>query len=254
MLRIRVLGPAAVHFNERSVSCADFRGTKPRELLWLLTLNAGRPMQKDAIAALLWDGEPPASWLSTLEGYTSLLRRAIQPGARPKDSVVRTQRGGYLLDLTQVDIDLKTFDGLVLAADATVGAAALPMLRAALAIARGDLFDGENAPSWLRRARLRHSDRLRSAALRAAQLALDEGDHDAAVTLAERVRDIDPSCEQAGRVAMLAHWRAGRRTDALVAYHRLAETLRAELGIHPDRHTERVHLSILRGEPNNEVA
>jgi DNA-binding SARP family transcriptional activator len=254
VLHIRALGPAAVRFNDRVVSGTEFGGAKPRELLWLLALNAGRPMQKDTIAALLWDGEPPASWLSTLEGYVSLLRRAVQPGGRPQDSVIRTRRGGYLLDLAQVDIDLKTFDDLVIQADATSGAAALPMLRAALAIANGDLFDGENAAVWMVRARVRHGERVRRAALRAAQLALDEGAHDAAIAFADRVTDVDATCEQAARIAMLAHWRAGRRTDALSVYRRCKDALRAELGISPDRLTEQLHLSVLRDESDVEVA
>ncbi len=254
VLHLRVLGTGAVRFDDHVVGGAEFGGCKPRELLWLLAVNAGRPMQKDAIASQLWDGDPPASWLSTLEGYVSLLRRALQPGARPRDSVVRTQRGGYLLDLEQVDIDLKHFDDLVVQADATTGTAALSALRAALQFAQGDLLDGENAPSWLQRARLRHRDRLRRAALRAAQLALEEGDHDDAVALAERVCELDATCEQAWRIAMLAAWRAGRRTDALGSYRRLTEALRAELGISPDRQTEQLHLSILRDESDCAVA
>ncbi len=249
VLHIRALGMAAVRFNDRVVGCAEFGGAKPRELLWLLALNVGRTMQKDAIATLLWDGAPPASWLSTLEGYVSLLRRAVQPGGRPKDSVVRTRHGGYLLDLAQVDIDVKTFDDLVVHADAITGPGALPMLRAALEIAEGELLDGENAPPWLLRARVRHRDRVRRTARRAAQLALDEGDHDGAIALAERVSDLDATCEQAARITMLAHWRTGQRTDALSAYRRLNEALHTEFGISPDRLTQQVHLSILRDEP-----
>lgn len=94
-----------------------FPARQAGQVLHLLALNRGLPIGKDRLAQLLWHDDPPASWLSTLEGYVSLLRRALHVGLTTAPSAVVTNSGGYLLDAGRVRVDVDRFDALVTQAD-----------------------------------------------------------------------------------------------------------------------------------------
>src|SRR3954453_18446581 len=79
-------------------------GVKPRQILEILALSLGRPVSKDRIADLLWDGEPPPSYVSTLESYVYVLRRHL--GIRGRDAAVQTTTTGYLLRADQAQVDV----------------------------------------------------------------------------------------------------------------------------------------------------
>lgn len=250
MYQINVVGPVHICVPGRTVELRDFAGSKPREVLCVLAVNAGRPVPKDVLAAALWGEDLPLSWRSTLEGYVSLLRRALQPGGRARDSVVLTRPGGYQLDGERVQVDLARFNDLVLQADKARDAEALPLLEAALALVRGDLLDDERSTVWAERVRAQHGKRVRRASIRAAELALTSSQLELAIRFADQVCESDPVCETAWRVAIEAHWRAGRRSEALRSVQELRGQLSSALGIEPGGATERLYVTILRDESN----
>lgn len=254
MDQIEILGPVRIRIGARTVTPRDFEGVKPREVLCVLAAHGGRPVAKESLGAHLWGRELPPSWLSTLEGYVSLLRRALDPGRPARESVVVTQRGGYLLDTGRVQLDLVRFLDLVVEADATNDRDALPLLNAAMRLVRGDLLEAERPLGWIAQARAQHADRVRRAALRAARLSLSTARLDDALRLAESVCVADPLCEDAWQTVMEAHWRAGRRTDALRAFRQLRTNLCEELGIGVGAGVSRLHQDILRDEAAPAVA
>lgn len=249
MFEIRVFGQTEVRSGDRRLLLGDFDGAKPRQVLELLTLNRGRVVTKPHLADLLWEGAPPPGYVATLEGYVSLLRRALQPGVRPRESVVRTAQGGYLLDPALVRIDLDTFDRLTAVAAVAPQAQALEALTDAVELARGEVLAHERYASWAEEARRCYGQRLLRAATEAARRALELGDPEAAIRLAQRAADLDPLAEDAWRTVIEAQWRAGRRVEALRAYARLRNLLVRALGIEPGRATQDVHLAVLQDEP-----
>jgi DNA-binding SARP family transcriptional activator len=246
MIDLRMFGPVQVRDGDRIVDSADFRGVKPRQVLHLLSLNHGHPVSKHGLAELLWDGRPPSSWDSTLEGYVSLLRQALQPGHGARGSVVLTRNGGYQLDPTRVNIDVARFDTLTALAGTQPATRALPMLEQALTLVRGDLLAHERPTPWATEARSRYHKRLRRAGVQAARLALTANDPDATVAYAQRACEAEPLAEDAWQLLIEGHWRARRRTDALRCITELRNHLDTELGISPSRAIERLQLDILR--------
>ena len=83
-------------------------GVKPRQILAILALAAGRPVSKEHLADLLWDGEPPKGYRGTLESYVCLVRRALRDASGRDDAIV-TVTHGYLLDPAVVTVDLRAF-------------------------------------------------------------------------------------------------------------------------------------------------
>jgi DNA-binding SARP family transcriptional activator len=248
MIDLRMFGPVQVRDGDRIVDSADFRGVKPRQVLHLLGLNHGHPVSKHRLAELLWEGRPPNSWGSTLEGYVSLLRQALQPGLGARGSVVLTRNGGYLLDPTRVTIDVARFDTLTESAGTQPATRAMPVLQEALELVRGDLLAHERPTQWATEARSRYRKRLRRAGVQAARLALAANDPDATVGYAQRACEAEPLAEDAWQLLIEGHWRAGRRTDALRGVAELRGRLDAELGISPSRAVERLQLDILRDQ------
>jgi DNA-binding SARP family transcriptional activator len=74
------------------------------------------------------------------------------------------------------------------------------------------------------------------AALEAARLALEFGDHEAARSFAEKVVARDPYSEAAYRILIEVEAAVGSETAGLAAYRRAVEAMR-EIGLEPDGST-----------------
>lgn len=251
MIDICLFGCVCVRDLDRQLVLTDFHGVKPRQVLQLLALNRGLPIEKDRLAQLLWHDDPPASWLSTLEGYVSLLRRALHVGGTAEPSAVVTSSGGYLLDAGRVRVDVDHFDALVTQADLARPEQAQQLLVEALSLVRGDVLEGERDLPWLVEARSRYDKRVRRAAVNAGRLGLCSGGLEAAEEYGQWACDLDPLAEDAWQIVIEARWRANRRADALRSFSAVRRLLEVELGILPGRALQRLHLAVLRDEPQS---
>ncbi|MCW2642533.1 MAG: hypothetical protein JWP76_4839 [Dactylosporangium sp.] len=246
MIDVRLFGTAQVETLYRQLDCRDFGGVKHRHILQLLALH--RVLRKAELAELLWEGDPPSGYVTTLESYVSVLRRRIDPSVSARDSVVQTRPGGYALDTSRVRVDLWEFDELLDRADGLPAAAALPLLEQALALASRPLLADEACVTWAADARERHSSRVVVAATAAAEHALAIGDTRRADDLAARATDLDPLAENAWRLRISALHAAGDRTGALRCFHSCRQTLSEELGIEPAPATQELFVRILQAD------
>ena len=73
-MEYRVLGPVEVLADGRSVAIG---GPKPRSLLVLLLLNAGRVVPTGQVIEALWGGRPPRSGATRVQGVVSQLRASL---------------------------------------------------------------------------------------------------------------------------------------------------------------------------------
>lgn len=79
---------------------------RQRVLLAALLVQAGKPVPADALAEVIWDGNPPATAAVTLRTHMMRLRRAL--GQRAGTRLV-TQHPGYLLRAGEDEVDLLQF-------------------------------------------------------------------------------------------------------------------------------------------------
>lgn len=248
MWRIELFGVTTVTTGDGTVSTTDLGGEKPRRIMEILALSAGVPVPKDHLAELLWDGQPPPSYLGTLESYVCVLRRTLGLG-RGRGATLRTVMRGYLLDPAEVSVDLLEFRRLL--RHSTVGAdprAALGRLDEALTLVRGELLVGDAYAAWAVTERETFRRELVEAATLAATHATTLGEDEHAVQLAQRAIDADALAEDAWCLLMGALWRTGRTTEALRAYLALKEHLAADLGVDPSVAAQDLYLRILRSE------
>jgi hypothetical protein len=77
-MEYRVLGPVEVLADGRPVAIG---GPKPRSLLVLLLLNAGRVVPTTQVIEALWGGRPPMSGATRVQGVVSQLRASFGPSS-----------------------------------------------------------------------------------------------------------------------------------------------------------------------------
>src|SRR5262245_57405388 len=104
-LRVRILGITAVETTPGTA--VPVSGVKPRQILGLLAVRPGEPVSKEALAEYLWDGQPPRSYLATLESHVCVLRRQLGVISGRRSALATVSRG-YLLDPSLVSVDAWT--------------------------------------------------------------------------------------------------------------------------------------------------
>ena len=226
-----MLGPLEVRDGGETISVG--RG-KPRALLVLLLLNAGRVVPTERLIDELWGDEPPATASTALQVYVSKLRKALG------DDAIRTRSPGYSIESGPED--LRAFERLTAEAREVDAAASARLLRDALALWRGPPLADVDLPaerSRLESLRLAAQERLFEAELELG-LAAD------VVPELEALIAEHPLRESLRALLMLALYRSGRQADALTAYHDARRTLVDELGIEPGERLHELEQAILR--------
>ncbi|KOX12899.1 SARP family transcriptional regulator [Saccharothrix sp. NRRL B-16348] len=242
-MEFRVLGPVRVRAGGGPV---EVGGPKPRTLLALLAVNAGRVVSLEKLVDALWGERPPGDSRSAIYTYVSTLRRALG------DVLVRSG-GGYLLSVRPDQVDLHVFtaevgEGRRALAEGDLEAAAA-WFAAALGHWHGTPLGGAQG-SWAEGERSRLEE-LRVGALEDrfdADLALGRGESliaELSVAVAE-----NPLRERLRSQLMLALGQAGRRAEALACYQQGRRILLDELGLEPGLALRATHERVLRGEPD----
>ncbi|WP_422772334.1 BTAD domain-containing putative transcriptional regulator [Plantactinospora sp. WMMC1484] len=238
-----VLGPVAVH---RSGDSLALGGPKPRALLAVLLLNAGRVVSEERLIAMVWGDELPPSARGQLQTHVSALRKAL--GA----TVILRRPPGYLIDVRPGELDLDELDDALAQARVDMAmrqpAAAATRLRAALALWTGPPLGGVTEPllaaegPGLRERRLALLEAL-------FQAELDAGSHEHVIGELLQAAQENPYREQLHAQSMLALHRCGRTAEALEAFAKVRGRLVAGLGVEPGRLLQQAQRRILQDEP-----
>jgi predicted ATPase/DNA-binding SARP family transcriptional activator len=243
-VHICVLGPLEV--TDAAGRAVPVTGTRLRQLLIRLAIDAGRPVDADLLAEDLWPDEQPAEAANALQALVSRLRRATGREA------VEHGAGGYRLAVDQADVDAAEFERLVADGRRKLAAAdharAADTLQRALGLWRGPaLADARDAP--FATAAITRLEELRLAALEdriEADLALGRGAD--LVAEVEALVAAHPLREGLRGQLMRALYAAGRQADALAVYSATRQLLADQLGVDPSPALAAVQLAILRGE------
>jgi predicted ATPase/DNA-binding SARP family transcriptional activator len=217
-------------------------GPRPRALLVLLLLDAGRVVGVERLIDGQYGDDPPAGAAGAVQTQVSRLRRALGAG------VVEFGPGGYRLAVDPDDVDAHRFERLAATGHDRLAAgdpaAAAQALRAALALWRGPALAELPAPNPAA-ARL---EELRLAAtedLVEAELALPAG---TSVAELGRLVAAHPLRERLRAQLVRALHVAGRRAEALAEFEKARRLLRAELGADPSPELADAHLAVLRAD------
>ncbi|MDT0306499.1 AfsR/SARP family transcriptional regulator [Streptomyces sp. DSM 44917] len=248
---IRLLGAVDIRKNGTSVVPS---APKPRQLLILLAMRRGRPVDIATIVDELWGDRVPRSAASTLQTYVMQLRHAISRTLADErketaKSLLVTCHGAYMLNPGDGFSDVVEFEDLLSSGnkyfDCGDYSAAARDLDRALDLWRGSPLMGvQHGDSLaldvvaLEEARLQALERRGTAYLhlgRNSQLIRE---------LRRLVRE-QPMHETFSFQLMVALHRSGNTWRAVEEYSRLRHTLAEELGINPSPRLRRLHQAIL---------
>jgi len=258
-MEIQVLGPLRAAVNGGSIVPT---ARKPRQVLALLALSAGRVIPVPTLMEEIWGTEPPQSAMTTLQTYIMQLRRNLATAMGPdapgsaKD-VLATQHGGYLLRIPPESVDVHTYEGLVAegqqAFEEGEDERAARCFRQALALWQGPaLVDVRVGPNLeievmrLEESRLVTIERRIDADLRL-------GRHAELVAELTALIARHPQHESLHAQAMVALYRSGRQASALDVYQKLRTRLIEERGVEPSPQLQRLHQAVLVVDPELDV-
>ncbi|WP_173068456.1 AfsR/SARP family transcriptional regulator [Phytohabitans houttuyneae] len=242
-LAFGLLGPFEMRVAGRDV---PVRSPKHRVLLAALVLHAGRVVPVRDLAEAMWGARPPQNPRRATQLAVVRLR-ALLDEAGAAGAIV-TSADGYLIDVAPADVDIERFRRALAEADGAADPAAeATALRAALSHWRGepladvpsDTLQQQTVPR-LRELRLYAQERRFDADLRL-------GRHEAVIGELVQATAEHPLRERFWGQLMTALHGAGRRADALAAYHDARRHLAEELGIDPGEEMRKVHAAILGG-------
>ena len=240
-MRFRILGPFEVADDEgRELALG---GRKQRSVLTILLLHAGELVPSDRLIDELWGEQPPATAAKTVQVYVSNLRKALGKG------VLVTRSGGYVLQVTPVEVDARQFETLASEGQGSLHSGdfrrAAGLLRQALGLWRGPALSDFAYESFAQAemARLEESRLVVLEDRIDAELGL--GEHTRLVGELEGLVREHPLRERPVGQLMLALYRSGRQADALEVYRRASELLRDELGLEPSPQLRELERSIL---------
>ncbi|WP_449065002.1 BTAD domain-containing putative transcriptional regulator [Planomonospora algeriensis] len=247
MLTFRALGPFQARHGDVVL---DLGGQRQMAVLARLLVAGGRAVPVSVLIDELWPGEPPAQALSTIQGYVSRLRRALEPDRAPRKEagVLVSAPPGYALRAAAEQVDSWRFENAVkLDGDP---AAVWARLEEALALWRGPALAEFSDLTWA----VTEAGRLEELRLTAVERRADAGlalGHSAALVAdLEAHVSAHPLREEAWRLLALALYRGGRQGDALGALRRARGVLRDELGLDLGATLQRLESDMLAQAPH----
>ncbi|WP_104632568.1 ATP-binding protein, partial [Streptomyces sp. MH60] len=240
-MRFGILGPLDIRTDDGTP--VDPGGPRPRALLTLLLLDAGRTVPAARLIDGLYGPEPPAGAANALQSQISRLRGRLAP-----HTSIEGGGAGYRIVTPPASVDSHVFERLCKAGRAALAAGdharAAAGLREALALWRGPaLPDLPEAPAEA--ARLTE---LRLTAVQdrvEADLALGGG-----AELVPELRGLlsgHPLSERLYGQLMRALHAGGRSAEALTVYEEARRTLAEQLGTDPSPELAALHGELLRG-------
>jgi DNA-binding SARP family transcriptional activator len=252
---IKLLGSLEATLDDVSIVPS---GSKPRQLLAVLALNAGRAVSASTLMAELWGQVPPRAASTTLHTYIGKLRKGMEHAMRGQfdgdaKRILVTEPIGYNLRAPGGDIDVDRYENLAnagrIAADQSDYETASRTLGAALSLWRGpalsDIVAGPHMAIEIVRL---EENRLSDLDLRI-EADLRLGRHRKLLGELAGLCARFPMSENFCMKYMLALYRSGHQWRALEAYQQLRSIMLEELGMDLSVTIQRLHVAILRRDP-----
>ena len=247
-MRVYLLGPLRLRAaNDMPI---DLGGTRVRMLLARLALDAGQVVGVPVLIDGLWGDNPPADATNALQSLVSRLRRSLKAA---DEQCLRSHPAGYLLDIAREDVDLHEFERVIADGRAELradrAARAVELLGTAMELWRGLPFAGLTDAPFTDTATTRLTELHTAAREDLIEATIAIGGHDDVLAELRGLVADQPLRERPAILLVKALYLAGRQSDALAAYDTTRHALADELGVEPSAELRRVHLAVLRNDP-----
>lgn len=247
---IRILGPLVV-LDKRDVPLQ--LAPKPRRVLAVLVTHPNQLVPLSALTRELWD-DPPRSATTAVQTYVGQLRRVLAAAfdmdlTMVAERVLVTDTGGYGLHVSPSALDVLEYVEIGNRGKAAIrdgdDEEGVRLLEQALGMWRGPaLANVESGP--ILRAQIDRMEECRLCCREYRIIAeLRRGGHRGLISELVELTAAHPLHENLHGHLMLALYRSGRRSEALIAFQCLRTRLSDELGLDPTPALMELHQAIL---------
>jgi DNA-binding SARP family transcriptional activator len=231
---LRIDGPSG------SLIESDLPGAQGR-LTFAVLAAERRPIARDELAELVWDGQLPPQWNAALTAIISKIRGLVTTTGLDGRGVVVSAGGSCAFHWpgdTWIDLEdaRQRLDRAAGSARHGDHPAVIRDTTVASAVFRRPLLAGVSA-GWVDEQRRRHDEALYECLTLLATAWSTVGNHRLAATIAERAIGHDPLREVGYRLLITAELGCGDHGAAQRAFRRCERTLRDELGVVPSPDT-----------------
>jgi DNA-binding SARP family transcriptional activator/tetratricopeptide (TPR) repeat protein len=241
-----LLGPLVVRCEGTVVSVA---GGRQGALLAALLLDANRLVTIGHLTDVLWDATPPASARAALHNQVRRLRDALGGAGRER---VRTQPGGYLIQVEPDELDVMRMQALLASARTAAcdGAwdRASAMAAGAVLLWRGEPLAGLDSEVLARRIP-DLTEIYRQAVEIRLEAEVNLGRHAEVIGELRRLVADQPFREHSYALLMLALYRCGSQGEAIAVFQAARQILIDELGCEPGPELHLMYQQILHADP-----
>ncbi|MFC9587879.1 BTAD domain-containing putative transcriptional regulator [Streptomyces yangpuensis] len=252
MMLFNLLGPLEVVTAERALPLG---GVIQRATLGYLLLNPNKVVATSRLVKALWGDDAPMTSRKMVQNAVSGIRRLLEePGAEALGTRLATAPYGYQLHIDPDTVDAARFRRLAARGRGELAAGfpdlAVDTLAESLDLWRDSVLAdlAESGIAWPSFAQL---ERERLAAYEDWVTAgLELGRHHELVADLEEMGAAVPTRERICRHLMVALYRCGRQSEALVAYRRTRHALVEVHGLDPTRELQELERAILNHEPS----
>lgn len=222
------LGGFSMTVDGREVGWRELR-PKARSLLMVLALHHGRAVHREELVDTLWPDLTLASGIRSLQVAVSSIRQCLWTAGLSREAL-RREGEAYVLELSDAEDQLRSFERLASEAARGSGSPALHLRSAALDLYAGDLLPEAGPAEWV----VGERDRLRrlaaSVASAAAVDALQTGDPRTALECARRSTALDPYHDSSWELVIESSIRLGDTAGVAAAKREQARAW-ADLGL-----------------------
>ncbi|WP_067534095.1 BTAD domain-containing putative transcriptional regulator [Nocardia crassostreae] len=248
--QVGVLGPVQLTIDGVD---QQLGGPKQRAVLAYLAINANRPVSVDALAAAVWEDNPPPDVRVSLHAIVSNLRKPLRDGGIDARTVLQHMGTGYRIVVDDLACDVSRFrarrENCLRALAAGRFGAAADSLSEALAQWRGPVLSDLRGLGFADAYAVALDDERLGVIEARAEAEIAQGRGEGVIAeLALLVRD-HALRESLWEQLITALYLVGRQSDALEAARRLRVTLADELGIDPGHRIRELEQRILRQDP-----
>ncbi|MFZ5816111.1 MAG: BTAD domain-containing putative transcriptional regulator [Bacillota bacterium] len=242
-LGVRTLGEFGVWRGQEPITPQEWTRDKAKRLFQIMLSRRGQYLSRDYLVEVLWPEKTRELGAKNLKVTLSTLNTILEP-QRPEETAYFVVRSGDrygLIDVESLQVDADRFAVLANRGLAYARAGqeehAEERLEQALALYRGDFLEDALYDEWA----IAERERLRRLYLEAtdalAQIHLNRGRWPECLALCDQLLARDNCWENAYRMMILCHARAGEKARAVQVYQRCKTVLQESLGVRPSQET-----------------
>jgi SARP family transcriptional regulator, regulator of embCAB operon len=247
----KLLGPIAVKIGGEVCTPS---ARKIRQVLALMLLRANQVVGLDSAIEELWGDSPPRTAVTIVQTYIYQLRKLLvrNYGARHHGAVIKTAAPGYVLSMSDRNVDCWQFAWQLRRGRDTLEHGdpreAAALLNSALGMWTGSALENiEHGPVLTGYAAGLEEQRMLALELRL-RAEMQLGRHRELIPELKSLVAAHPYHEWLHAQLMIALKRSGRRGEALTAYQAARQVLNSELGLEPSAVLQRIHRSVLNAD------